>query len=271
MDIETSSFDWDPANNAYRITVWGSLSAAGTARINGADGPYTVYDSIELDEAGPFRLTAMIDADAIAAMGARQRIRVQTYPEGQGVDINVYDIRVENYFPRADNIVWSLSSDGLFQSVPMGTREADGASLTLSTAHLNQAGNPTWTIVEGQHGNALENTNREANWNALDIALPTFGLDFENHSYTISVTAHIAGGGTGVIGGADGPHAHLIEVDTDGDGYFTATIGIVHNGANFGVYDEDGDFVSAGSRGWFRVMSTCDANMVIHEISITQN
>jgi hypothetical protein len=268
MDIETTAFDWDPANNSYRITVMGSIDGAGLMRINGADGPYTVYDSVQLDDGGQFTLTALIDADAIAIMGSRQRIRVQTYPETVG--INVYNIVVEEYHARADNVVWSLATDGLFQAVPMGTREADGSSLTLSTQHLTQAGNPTWTIVEGRYGNALENTNREANWNALDIIMPSFNLDFANNSYTLTVVGEIIGGGTGVIGGADGPHAHLAEVDTDGDGFFTATLPVAHDGTNFGSY-VDGDFTSAGSRGWFRAMSIDAPDMIIHNITITRS
>jgi hypothetical protein len=268
MDIETSAFDWDPDNNSYRLTVWGSVDGPGLMRLNGADGPYTVYASVQLEEAGPFTLTTLIDADAIAIMGSRQRIRVQTYPET--VAINVYNIVVEEYHPRADNVVWSLATDGLFQAVPMGTREPDGSSVTLSSPHLTQAGNPTWTIVEGRYGNALENTNRDYNWHALDVMLTTFNLDFENNSYTMTAVGEIIGGGTGVLGGADGPHAHLAEADTGGDGFFTATIELAHDGTNYGAM-VDGEFTSAGSRGRVRVMSLDAPDMIIHNITITRS
>ncbi|MCL2386388.1 MAG: hypothetical protein FWC89_02455 [Defluviitaleaceae bacterium] len=252
LDIETSAFDWDPANNQYLLTVIGRLDEGATMRINGADGPYTVYDYVELEQGGRFTLSTVIDADAIAVMGGRQRIRVQAYPET--VDIYIYDVSVTNYFPRAEGVVYSLSSDPFVQSLNIGVV---GVANVLASPNIGQAGNPTWTSIEGPYGVAIQNSNREANWNALDIETPTLNWDLENNTYLLTVRGHIASGGTAVIGGADGPHTHFVEVETDDNGYFEMSL----------LLDEE-QVAAMGSRRWIRILSTCTNVMQIHEITI---
>jgi hypothetical protein len=252
LDIETSAFDWDTANNQYLLTVIGRLDEGATMRINGADGPYTVYDSVELEQGGRFTLSTVIDADAIAIMGSRQRVRVQTYPAT--VDIYIYDVTVTNYFPREEGVVYALSSDPFVQSLNPGII---GVANVLASPNIGQAGNPTWTTVEGPYGIAIQNSNREANWNALDIETPTLNWDLENNTYLLTVRGHIAGGGTGVIGGADGPHTHFVEVPTDDNGYFEMSL----------LLDEE-QVAAMGSRRWIRILSTCTNVMIIHEITI---
>lgn len=253
MDIAIAEFDMDLENNDYLLTVRGYLPNGGIMWLRCAD-TFEIFSEYEVEGSGPYVITLVLDAELVDSLGSRKWIRAQ---ESGLENFEIHDITVMLYIPRAEGVVYQLSADPFVQALEVGVRDADGDATVLATPHFAQAGNPTWTIVEGPYGNAIQNTNREANWNALDVVSPHFDWDIANNTYLLTVTGYLTGGGTAVIGGADAPWAHLVELDTDGD--FVISLEI----------DEE-MLAAAGTREWFRIMSACMKDMIIYEITVVR-
>ncbi|MCL2224576.1 MAG: hypothetical protein FWB96_06375 [Defluviitaleaceae bacterium] len=245
FDISTAAFDWDLANNTYMITVSGSIGGAGDVSITCETGE--VFVAAEVGD-GNFSLAAVIGGGLECGV-----IRIDT---------NAYQLYINEFMvsqftsadlPRPANVVYSLSTDPLFQQLEPGTR---GYRNVFITPILNPAGTPTYTIVEGPYGNAIQITNRTGNYNAVDFITDVFDWDFENYSYILTLHAHVQGGDTGLIGGADSPWNWLSPLDTDENGNFS----ISH------LIDSYTSLEAAGSRRWFRLQSTCINPLTIYEV-----
>lgn len=250
MDIQTPNFDWNLSANSYLLTVRGYIIGGGTAQLNGADSPHANFAQVETD--GPFVITLILDAETVEGLGERQWVRVQT---GGLESFEIHDVTVTLYIPRAENVVYSLSTDPLVQLLDVGTR---GADTVLATSALVAAGDdPRREIVEGPYGNAILQVGRNYDWNAIDLALPNLNLDLANNTYRLTVIGHIAGGGQGRIGGADSPWSQFEAADTDGDGNFTVSVIIDAALAE-----------SAGERNWLRLQTNCVSDYTLFDIIV---
>lgn len=253
VDIQADNFNWDIANNQYLLTVRGNIQGGGEARINGADGPWETLAYVDADGDGDFTVSLVIDAGVVAAAGSRGWFRVQS---DNTSTLTIYEIRVVRYIPRPEGVVYSLSTDGFVQSLAPNTM---GGGLVLATPNLSTAGAPTYTAVEGPYGMAVRLTNREENWHAVDIITGPLDWDPDNNTYLVTVTGHLQGGGTAIIGGADGPWDQLSTEEVDADGYFVVSLEVTAD-----------TLVAAGSRQWFRIQSNCTSPLTVNEITIVR-
>jgi hypothetical protein len=261
LDIITMDFlrndNW--RNNSYMLTVKGRTDGPATMCIFGVNG-VNVFDSVEInnEDGGEFFLWTMLDQTTIFAddewLGV---IRFGTYPET--VDIFIDELMISETtnanYPRAENVLYSLSTDPLIQQLEVGTR---GFRNVFVTPHLVDAGNPTYTIVEGPFGNAIQMTNREHDYYAVDFITQIYDWDFENYSYILSLHGHLRGGEEGLIGGADSPWRWLAPQPVDDEGNFIAST----------LIDSYTSLEDAGSRQWFRLRSACINPMTIYEITL---
>jgi len=253
LDIQASDFDWDVANNEYLLTVRGNLQWGGTALIQGADSPWATLAEYETDDDGDFVLSLVVNSEIMADAGSRGWLRVAANNTN---NLTIYSITVTRYIPRAEGVVYSLSTDPFVQALADGVV---GGGIVLATPNLSSAGSPTYGIVEGPYGNAIRLTNRGENWYALDIITGTLDWNPEANNYLLTVTGHLQWGGNAIIGGADSPWASLSEVEADDEGYFTVSLPI-----NADTLEE------AGSRQWFRIQSNNTNQLTVNEITIAR-
>jgi hypothetical protein len=87
------------------------------------------------------------------------------------------------------HVMYQLSADPIVQGIDPATTEGSGLwTLLGTTPHLLQAGSPTYTVVEGPFGNAIQVTNRVNTWDSLDLPLAMHGFyDLENEEYELTV------------------------------------------------------------------------------------
>lgn len=253
LDIQAVDFDWDIANNDYLITVRGHIQWGGNALLQGADSPWATLAEAEADDDGYFVLSLVLNQEVMTDAGSRGWLRIASDNTN---NLTVYEISVVRYIPRAEGVVYSLSTDPFVQALADGTV---GGGIVLATPNLSSAGSPTYGIVEGPYGNALRLSNRGENWYAVDIITPVLDWDPDNNNYMITVTGHLQWGGTAIIGGADSPWAALSEAEADDDGYFTVSLAVNAD-----------TLVDAGSRQWFRIQSNNTNQLTVNEITIAR-
>jgi hypothetical protein len=157
--------------------------------------------------------------------------------------------------PLPEGVMYSLRFDPYIQSFNVGTINE---SLIFHTPYLDSAGRPTYEIVEGPYGNAINISNRDADYYAVDFVSDAVNWDFENHSYTLTVVGNTGNGDSFIIGGGDSPWARLAIADADEDGYFAVT---------YTLNNRD-DLDAAGSRRRFRLLENGLENFEIYEILV---
>jgi len=268
FDINTAEFDWDLDNNEYIMTVTGSVPGGGTARIGGADSPWGTFVEVETDAEGNFFMTLVLDTEMVESAGSRSWFRIAAAADADDMgNYEVHDISVARYIARPAGVVYSLSTDGLIQSMAVGTSsDRDINDTVLTSPSLTNAGDPRFGIVEGPHGNAIEVRNRMESWHAVDFIIDSVPIDIANNNYTLTVTGKVDGADVFQIGGADSPWAGLSRADTDADGNFTVSLTLT---------SED-DIDAAGSRRWFRLAAVESTHgdhnhYVINEITLRRN
>ncbi|MDR0271882.1 MAG: hypothetical protein LBI27_01000 [Clostridiales bacterium] len=258
IDLVTTQFDWDLASNQYLLTVRGYVDAATRMVINGGDNPWEELAGVD-SEQGDYVLTLLIDAEVIAASGSRSHLRIQTVDAG--IDFTIEEITVVQYIERPANLVYSLSTDPLFQALEVGTMGDDGDAhdVVLATPNLMSAGSPRFIVTETADGhNGLEIRNRQHDYFAVDLVTDAIAWDFDNNNYVITVTGNVGEGGMFIIGGADSPWERFATVDPDDDKNFTVS----H------VLQSQDDLAAAGSRRNFRFMEEGQEHLVIYDIRV---
>ncbi|MCL1885096.1 MAG: hypothetical protein FWF81_15235 [Defluviitaleaceae bacterium] len=258
LDIVTGAFNWDFANNTYMLTVNGTVEDEVTIVIGGADSPWDWLSYA--DVRGNFTVHHIIEGpECLEAAGSRQHFRVQTNCTSDFVirDITL-SLHSSSQFPRAENVVYSLSTDPMIQLLEVGTFETRDYDIVLATPILSSAGDPRYEIIAGPYGNGIEIRNRMANHYAVDLIAPAINWDFDNHTYTVNVRGNVTAEGQFIIGGADNPWDWLAYEYTDAEGNFDVTL----------LVDHQDVITSAGSRNWFRMQSNCTEHFTIHEIEI---
>jgi hypothetical protein len=191
-------------------------------------------------------------------LGERGWIRFGTAGGSQNADLIVYDISVVRYIPGARDVVYSLATDPLVQTLPA---DSFGTSI-LASPFLTSAGSPEYDFTPSRFGgNAIRMTNRSENWHATDLILPFLGMDFANYTYTLTVSGRIPWGGDAQLGGADSPWSGFVGMD--GVEEFTLVLEI----------DED-VFVGTGERRWLRMQTrggSQNADLIIDAIEVVRN
>ncbi|MCL2224842.1 MAG: hypothetical protein FWB96_07745 [Defluviitaleaceae bacterium] len=153
------------------------------------------------------------------------------------------------------DVVYALSADYEFQNMPVGTSGSDERVLT--TEYLMGAGTPTFRVIENPRGGrAIQLSNRDQEWHAVDIVTPLIGLDTEANSYLLTIHGNISSGGNVAVGGGNSPYATLFtQASPAGDFTLTGTITAA-------------TIANSGERGHFRVTVNNLGNLEIHEILI---
>ena len=131
----------------------------------------------------------------------------------------------------ANNVIeiYSLSTDSQVQGLEFETV----GEMVIATPHLDQSGDPTYTIVEHpEGGNSIEVAGREETWYAVDLARAPLNLQLGN-LYTITIEGRVpdlsAPADTQVIiGGSDNSLNLLAYSAPNGGGSFTVTLNINH-------------------------------------------
>jgi len=153
-------------------------------------------------------------------------------------------------------VVYSLSTDGYFQAMEVGTSGSDERVLT--TEYLMGAGTPTFSVIENPlgTGNALRLTNRDQTWHAVDIVTSAMNLDTSANSYLLTIRGSISQAGNVNVGGGDSPYATLFSQAAQ-IGEFTLTGTVTAS-----------TIANAGERGHFRVSVNNLRDLEIHEITL---
>ena len=131
----------------------------------------------------------------------------------------------------ANNVIeiYSLSTDSLVQGLEFETI----GELVIETPHLDQSGDPTYTIVEHPDGgNSIKVAGREGTWYGVDLVRAPLNLQLGN-LYTITIEGRVpdlsAPADTQiVIGGSENSLNLLAYSVPDGGGNFTVTLNINH-------------------------------------------
>ncbi|MCL1988982.1 MAG: hypothetical protein FWG64_13580 [Firmicutes bacterium] len=158
--------------------------------------------------------------------------------------------------------VYSLFMDVNVQALDTGTM---GASNVLATPYLMEAGSPSFTIVEGLGGNnAIQLTNREENWHALDLSREHFDWDPANNEYLLTVRGNLpfGAGSTVIIGGPDSPWGWFANTEADENGDFIVSV-VVSDETMSAMEGGAGQF----DRG-FRIQTNDTQNMIIYSINL---
>ncbi|MCL1878258.1 MAG: hypothetical protein FWF80_05325, partial [Defluviitaleaceae bacterium] len=270
IDIRTPAIDWDFANHTYMMVVRGVVGGEATVIIGGADNPWDWLAHGDFEGGSPdyygnnFIVAHMIESqECLDAAGSRQYFRIQT---NCTIDFVINDIVIAKHtssaFPRADNVVYSLSTDPLVQLQDIGFFETQGYGMILATPYLTSAGSPRYEIVEGPFGNAMQVRNRMAGHYAVDIVAPVIPWNFDENTYTLTVRGSIENPpSTFIIGGADNPWDWLSTQQVGDDGSFEVTFFI----------NSQGDIDAAGSRRQIRLNSDNTEHFTLYDIVIERN
>lgn len=163
----------------------------------------------------------------------------------------------------APYIVYSLADDVNFQSIAMG-RSGLGSTVVWNTPHIIDSGRPTFTIVESpNNGNALQISNRNEYWYAVDFMRTTWTMNSATNTYRIIIRGTATPGSEVVLGGRTAPWNRLHSVNANANGSFT--IETTLSDAIFIAQTEGG--ASQFSSG-FRVQVQNHYSYTIHEVQI---
>jgi predicted small lipoprotein YifL len=192
VDIITPELNLDTSAHSYQLTVIGNVSEAGNINLSGGDAPHATLFSHNTP-AGDFTVTFTITEAIIENLGSRGHLRIGAAHFG---NIDIFEIEVKQIAlvvppppaevpTRPANVLYSLSTDEPFQSIPMGM--TGGGELVLDpTPYLQNAGSPMLEIVANPNGgNAIRVFNRDADWHTIDLMLEN--MEWTDAEYTILV------------------------------------------------------------------------------------
>jgi hypothetical protein len=130
IDLDTSQFEWDVANNAYLITVSGNVLFGGPVIVGGSDSPWTTLFSTEADMgSGDFELTGLINASTLAGAGERGWLRIQVNNTNT---FTIHELSIV-FYDTAENIAAAVAGDtetstGPYEFNFTPAEQADGAA-----------------------------------------------------------------------------------------------------------------------------------------------
>ena len=265
LDIYTQALGLNLASNQYHIVIQGSVAEPDgtTVILGGADSPWNWFLTATPSESGAFTIAGVISQETLDATGAPEQFdrcfRIQT---NNFVDFTVYEIIITQ---APINHVWSLSRDFRIQALAAGA-VGTGSDILGATPFIQEAGSPTFFVVDGPYGNAVQVAFRTENWHALDISTPAHGFNFDENEYQIRIAGRVADvDGTQVIlGGADSPWNWFLNTEPNEDGTFEIE-GIISR--------ETMEATDGGSEQFercFRIQTNNFTDLTLYEISIVR-
>jgi hypothetical protein len=163
-------------------------------------------------------------------------------------------------------LVFSLANDTHIQGLSIGAN-SDTTDVLGRSPYLTQAGSPFFTVVANPlgRGNAIQVSNRRADYHSIDILAAPLGLNLAANEYRITIRGSVTSPPSGtqvILGGSSNPWNWLHNAQPDANGRFTIE-GIISN-ATMGATDGG----AAQFNRAFRLQTNNTAVFTIFEIEI---
>jgi len=156
--------------------------------------------------------------------------------------------------------IYSLATDSAIQSLEIGI--TGGGGVLNNTSYLTDSGGPTFTIVaHPETGNSLQVSNRNNDWDALDLVRGALGFE-EGNTYSIAVSGRVVDhtDSTQVqiarTGGTWGP---FVQAAPNADGTFSLTMEV-----------DAAVLADAGSANGFRIRTGGTETFIVDDIVVQE-